>query len=92
MEVAEKEDDDSSINFTESAVNSEKFSLNTKNSFKDSTNFKSYFPCKERKYSRFNLTTNLITSKVTYDSNKQNITSSVTSYRMRGVIGWQQQI
>jgi hypothetical protein len=43
--------------------------------------------------SRFNLITNLTISKVTsYDSNKQNIASSVISCRMRGVMGWQQKI
>lgn len=43
-------------------------------------------------YSEFNLITNLTVSKVTYDSNKQNIASSVICYRTRGVMGWQQKI
>ena len=100
MEVAEKEDGDSSINCTEPTVNSEKFSFNVKNSFKDHNNFnKSHFSRKERNnlgfnhYFGFNLITNLTNLKVPgYDSNKQNITSSVTSCRMRGVMGWQQKI
>jgi hypothetical protein len=100
MEVAEKEDGDSSTNCTEPTANVEKFNFNVKNSFKDHNNFnKSYFPCKERNYSGFNhyfgfnLITNLTTFKLTsYNSNKQKITSSVTSCRMRGVMGWQQKI
>jgi hypothetical protein len=43
-------------------------------------------------YSEFNLITQLTVSKVTYDSDKQNIASSVIGYRMRGVMGWQQKI
>ncbi|WP_321422711.1 hypothetical protein [uncultured Methanobacterium sp.] len=43
-------------------------------------------------YSEFNLITNLTVSKVTNDSNKPNITSSVIDYRTRGVMGWQQKI
>lgn len=43
-------------------------------------------------YSEFNLITQLTVSKVTYDSDKQNIASSVISYRTRGVMGWQQKI
>jgi hypothetical protein len=43
-------------------------------------------------YSEFNLITQLTVSKVTYDSDKQNIASSVMGYRTRGVMGWQQKI
>ena len=94
MEVAEKEDGDSSTNCTELTANSEKFNFNVKSFFKDHINFiKSYFPCKNRIYSRFSLLiNNLITLKVTYDSNTRNIASSVISYRMWGVMGWQQKI
>ena len=43
-------------------------------------------------YSEFNLITQLTVSKVTHDSDKQNIASSVMDYRTRGVMGWQQKI
>lgn len=101
MEVTEKEDGDSFIdddspinNCIELTANIEKLNFNVENSYKDHTTFnKSPLLCKGLNYSEFNLITNLTTFKVTsYDSNKQNITSSVISYRMRGVRGWQQKI
>jgi hypothetical protein len=94
MEVTDKEDDDPSNNGTNSTTNYEKLIFNIKSFFNGHTNFnKSYFSYKKGKYSEFNLITYLITQKVTgYKSIKRNITNSVTSYRIRGVMGWQQKI